>query len=139
MKPADVKREWFLVDAKDMVLGRLASLVAGVLRGKGKVQFTPNVDMGDFVVVVNAGKITLTGAKADDKFYYRHTGYPGGIKKVSYGDLRENRPEIMLTQAVKRMLPRNKLRKIFLRKLKIYSDDKHPHLAQQPKLLELAR
>ncbi|MBF0543385.1 MAG: 50S ribosomal protein L13 [Candidatus Riflebacteria bacterium] len=139
MKPADVKREWYLVDAKNQVLGRLAAKVAGVLRGKGKTTFTPNVAMGDFVVVINAGKIILTGNKAEDKYYFHHSGYPGGMKKVSYGDLRAERPELMLFLAVKRMLPRNKTRKHTLRMLKVYSDDKHPHLAQQPKPLALVK
>lgn len=126
------KRGWVLVDAKGKVLGRLASQIAVLLRGKHKPTFMPNVDNGDFVVVVNAGDIVLTGAKPTDKMHYWHTGYPGGIKFVSYGDLKEKDPAKMLMLAVKRMLPRNKMRKHFLTKLKIYRDAEHPHVAQQP-------
>lgn len=129
---SQIKREWVLVDAKGKVLGRLASQIAAMLRGKNKPTFTPNVDMGDFVVVVNAGEIQLTGSKAVEKKYFWHTGYPGGIKSVSYGQLRETDPSRMLWIAVKNMLPRNKLRKIYLRKLKVYGGTEHPHVAQQP-------
>ena len=137
-KPSDAKRDWVVVDAKGMVLGRLATQVANLLRGKNKPTFSPHLDMGDFVVVVNADAIEMTGQKATDKRYYWHTGYPGGIKSVTYGELRENRPDRMLWLAVKRMLPRNKLRKRFLRKLKVYAGSEHPHVAQQPKKLDLA-
>lgn len=137
-KTTDLNREWVLVDAKGLVLGRLASRVANLLRGKGKPTFTPNMDSGDFVVVINAKHIELTGQKATDKKYYWHTGYPGGIHEESYGNLRADDPAFMLHQAVKRMLPRNKLRKIYLRKLKVYGEAQHPHAAQQPKAVKLA-
>lgn len=138
-KGPQIKRDWVLVDAKGKVLGRLASQISKVLRGKTKPTFTPNVDMGDFVVVVNAGEITLTGNKDEDKFHFWHTGYPGGIKSESYGAMKERKPELMLWLAVKRMLPRNKLRKRFLRKLKIYRGAEHPHIAQKPKSVELLK
>ncbi|GAB4272559.1 MAG: 50S ribosomal protein L13 [Candidatus Rifleibacteriota bacterium] len=138
-KKSDFTREWVLVDAKDMPLGRLASQVAARLRGKHRPFFAPHLDCGDFVVVVNADKIKLTGNKHNDKLHYWHTGYPGGIKSVTYGQLLENRPDRMLWLAVKRMLPRNKLRKRFLRKLKVYSGAEHPHTAQQPKTIKLVK
>lgn len=138
-KSSDFTRDWVLVDAKDMALGRLASQVAARLRGKHKPIFAPHLDCGDFVVVVNADKIKLTGRKHDDKMHYWHTGYTGHIKSVSYGELLENRPDRMLMLAVKRMLPRNKLRKRFLRKLKVYSGAEHPHTAQQPKSIKLVK
>ncbi|MBF0499502.1 MAG: 50S ribosomal protein L13 [Candidatus Riflebacteria bacterium] len=139
-KPADNKQDWVLIDAKGLVLGRLASQVADLLRGKKKPTFTPNMDMGDFVVVINASSIKLTGQKATDKFLYRHTGYPGGLRKTAFGELRENKFPLddMVHAAVKCMLPRNKLRKIFLRKLKVYPGAEHPHTAQQPKPVTLA-
>lgn len=138
-KKAEVTRDWVVVDAKDMPLGRLASQVAARLRGKHKVDYTPNVDCGDFVVVINAGKVTLTGAKETDKRYYWHTGYMGGIKSVTYGNLLENAPDKMLWLAVKRMLPRNKMRKRYLGKLKVYAGAEHPHTAQQPKAVKLTK
>ncbi len=138
-KSSDITREWVLVDAKDMPLGRLASQVAARLRGKHKPTFAPHLDCGDFVVIVNADQIKLTGRKHDNKMHYWHTGYPGGIKSVSYGQLLENRPDKMVMLAVKRMLPRNKLRKIFLRKLKVYAGAEHPHTAQQPKSIKLVK
>ena len=138
-KKAEVTRDWVVVDAKDMPLGRVASQVAARLRGKHKVSYTPNVDCGDFVVVINADKIVLTGAKETDKEFHWHTGYLGGIKSVTYGNLLENAPDKMLWIAVKRMLPRNKMRKRFLGKLKVYAGDKHPHIAQQPKAVKLAK
>lgn len=138
-KKSDFTREWVIVDAKDMSLGRLASQIAARLRGKHKPIFAPNMDCGDFVVVINANEIKLTGKKETDKRYYWHTGYPGGIKSVTYGDLKENRPDRMVWLAVKRMLPRNKLRKRFLRKLKVYGGNEHPHAAQQPKAIELTK
>lgn len=138
-KKAEVTRDWVVVDAKDMPLGRVASQVAARLRGKHKVNYTPNVDCGDFVVVINADKIVLTGAKETDKEFHWHTGYLGGIKSVTYGNLLENAPDKMLWIAVKRMLPRNKMRKRFLGKLKVYAGDKHPHTAQQPKAVKLVK
>ncbi len=135
-KPSQIKREWLLVDAKGKVLGRLASQIANLLRGKGKPTFTPNCDVGDFVVVINAKDIELTGKKETDKIHYWHTGYPGAICSRSYGQLRQDKPEFMLMLAVKRMLPRNKLRKHLLQKLKVYAGTEHPHAAQQPKPVE---
>lgn len=138
-KQNDFTREWVLMDASDMPLGRIATQIATRLRGKDKPCFTPNIDCGDFVVVVNASKITLSGDKALDKFYYTHSGYTGNLKKKAYGELLEEQPEKLLRLAVKRMLPRNKLRKRFLGKLKIYAGSEHPHIAQQPKQVELTK
>ncbi|MDD2998135.1 MAG: 50S ribosomal protein L13 [Erysipelotrichia bacterium] len=138
-KKTDVTHDWVLVDAKDMPLGRLASQVAAHLRGKHKPTFTPNVDCGDFVIVINADQIKLTGQKYDDKRYYWHTGYPGGIKSLTYGQLLEDSSDKMLWIAVKRMLPRNKLRKRYLGKLKVYGSAEHPHIAQQPKAIKLIK
>lgn len=138
-KKTDFTREWVVVDAKDMPLGRLASQVAARLRGKHRPIYTPNVDCGDFVIVINADQIVLTGKKHDDKRYYWHTGYPGGIKSVTYGQMLEGTPDKMLWLAVKRMLPRNKLRKQYLGKLKVYAGNEHPHVAQQPKAIKLTR
>lgn len=138
-KSSDFTREWVVVDAKDIPLGRLASQVAARLRGKHLPIFAPHLDCGDFVVIINADKIKLTGKKHDDKMHYWHTGYPGGIKCVTYGQLLENKPEKMVWLAVKRMLPRNKLRKRFLRKLKVYEGAEHPHTAQQPKSIKLVK
>jgi large subunit ribosomal protein L13 len=138
-KKTDFNREWVVVDAKDMVLGRLASQVAARLRGKHQPHFAPHLDCGDFVVIVNADKIRLTGRKHDNKMHYWHTGYPGGIRSRTYGQLLEEKPDRMVWLAVKRMLPRNKLRKRFLRKLKVYAGPEHPHTAQQPKSLKLGK
>jgi len=138
-KKTDFTRDWVLIDAKDMSLGRLASQVAARLRGKHRPIYTPGVDCGDFVVIVNADKIVLTGQKHDNKMYYWHTGYPGGIKSLSYGQLLEDTPDKMVWLAVKRMLPRNKLRKKYLGKLKVYAGTEHPHLAQQPKVIKLTK
>jgi large subunit ribosomal protein L13 len=134
-KAENVKRDWYLVDAQDIVLGRLATQIANVLRGKNKVIFTPSVDTGDFVIVVNAEKIALTGRKLDDKMYYHHTGFPGGLKEISAGKLLEKRPEDLIRKAVKGMLPKNKLARHMLKKLKVYAGASHPHDAQQPKNL----
>jgi large subunit ribosomal protein L13 len=135
----EVKREWYVVDAKDQVLGRIASQIAIILRGKHKPLFVPHTDVGDFVIVINASHVILTGNKAEDKLLYRHTGYPGGIKSKSYGSMRENEPDQMFHAAVKTMLPRNKLRARYLTKLKVYGGAEHPHSAQQPKALELLK
>lgn len=131
-KKSDFTREWVVVDAKDIPLGRLATHVAARLRGKHRPFFAPHLDCGDFVIIINADQIKLTGKKHTDKKHYWHTGYPGGIKSVTYGELLENKPEKMVWLAVKRMLPRNKLRKRHLGKLKVYGGAEHPHLAQQP-------
>lgn len=136
-KMENVKRDWYLVDAQDIVLGRLATQVANVLRGKNKAIFTPSVDTGDFVIVVNAEKIALTGRKLDDKTYYHHTGFPGGLKEITAGKLLEKKPEEVIRKAVKGMLPKNKLARHMLKKLKVYSGASHPHDAQQPKNLAL--
>jgi large subunit ribosomal protein L13 len=134
-KAENVKRDWYLVDAQDIVLGRLATQIANVLRGKNKVIFTPSVDTGDFVIVVNAEKIALTGRKLADKMYYHHTGFPGGLKEITAGKLLEKRPEDIIRKAVKGMLPKNKLARHMLKKLKVYAGAGHPHDAQQPKNL----
>jgi large subunit ribosomal protein L13 len=134
-KAENVKRDWYLVDAQDIVLGRLATQIANVLRGKNKAIFTPSVDTGDFVIVVNAEKIALTGRKLDDKMYYHHTGFPGGLKEITAGKLLEKKPEEIIRKAVKGMLPKNKLARHMLKKLKVYAGASHPHDAQQPKNL----
>ena len=136
-KTEDVKRDWYLVDVDSQVLGRIATTIANVLRGKNKPTFTPSVDTGDFVIVVNAEKIALTGNKLADKTYYSHSGYPGGIKSITAGKLIEKKPEELIKHAVKGMLPKNKLARHMLNKLKIYSGSEHPHKAQQPKALNV--
>ncbi|MFB3925515.1 MAG: 50S ribosomal protein L13 [Syntrophales bacterium] len=133
----DIKREWFLIDAKGKVLGRLASEIARRLRGKHKAVYTPHVDTGDFVIVVNAGGIHLTGKKLSDKTYYHHSGYPGGLKSISAEKLLKKKPESLLREAVKGMLPKNTLGRAMLKKLKIYSGSGHPHEAQNPRVLEI--
>ncbi len=136
-KPSEVRREWFVVDAQGKILGRLASRIAAILRGKHKPTFTPHVDGGDFVVVVNAEKVRLTGRKLQEKVYYWHTGYPGGIKSATAAQLLERKPEWVIHKAVQRMLPKNPLGRRMLRKLKVYRGPEHPHAAQQPKPLDL--
>jgi large subunit ribosomal protein L13 len=138
-KPAEVKHEWFVLDATDQVLGRVASEVARRLRGKHKAIYTPHVDTGDYIVVVNAGKLRVTGNKASDKIYYRHTGYPGGIYGTSFKDMQSRHPGRALEKAVKGMLPKGPLGYAMIKKLKVYPGPEHPHTAQQPKSLELAR
>lgn len=136
-KPSDIKHEWFVVDAKDIVLGRLATKIAHILRGKHKAIYTPHMDTGDFIVVTNADKILITGNKATQKTYYRHSGYPGGIYSHTFEEMRKRSPEKILTTAVKGMLPKGPLGRAMLKKLKVYADSTHPHLAQQPKTLNL--
>ncbi|HEX9022267.1 MAG TPA: 50S ribosomal protein L13 [Geobacteraceae bacterium] len=136
-KKEETTRDWYLIDAENLILGRVATRIANVLRGKNKPTFTPSVDTGDFVIVVNAEKVALTGKKLSDKFYYSHSGYPGGIKAISAGKLMERKPDEIIRQAVKGMLPKNKLARHMLNKLKIYSGPAHPHEAQQPKPLAL--
>lgn len=136
-KPETVKREWLVVDATDKVLGRLASEIAHRLRGKHKPEYTPHVDTGDYIVVVNAEKIRLTGQKETDKYYYHHTGHPGGIKSISADKLRTQAPQRLLETAVKGMLPKNPLGRAMLKKLKIYAGPQHAHQAQQPRTLEI--
>ncbi|BBA71301.1 50S ribosomal protein L13 [Geobacter sulfurreducens] len=136
-KKEEVTRDWYLVDADNKVLGRMATEIANILRGKKKPIYTPSVDTGDFVVVVNAEKLQLTGNKLADKMYYHHTGFPGGIKSISAGKLIEKKPEDLIRKAVKGMLPKNKLARHMLKKLKVYAGPEHPHEAQQPKTLDI--
>ena len=136
-KPGEIQRDWYVVDAEGQTLGRLATQIADRLRGKGKPQFTHHVDTGDFVVVVNAEKITVTGQKLDQKRYYRHSGYPGGIRSRTLREQLDRRPTEVLRKAVKGMLPRNRLARQQLTKLKIYAGPEHPHAAQSPKPLEV--
>jgi len=131
-KKEDINRSWHVVDANGKTLGRLATVVASVLKGKNKPIFTSHVDTGDFVIVVNADKIHLTGKKLDQKVYYRHSGYPGGLKAITAGKLLKTKPEDVLKKAVEGMLPKTQLGKQMLSKLKIYAGEKHPHSAQQP-------
>jgi large subunit ribosomal protein L13 len=133
----DVVRDWYLVDAEDKILGRIACEIAHRLRGKHKTIYAPYMDTGDFVIVVNAGKISLTGKKLTDKIYYHHTGYPGGIKAITAGKLLKEKPEEVLRTAVKGMLPKNTLGRAMLKKLKIYAGGDHPHEAQCPRILDL--
>src|SRR5215216_2757955 len=135
-KPGEIERHWYVVDAEGKTLGRLATQIADTLRGKGKPQYTPHVDTGDFVVVVNAEKIAVTGNKLDDKLYYRHSGYPGGLKERTLREQLARRPEEVIRKAVKGMLPRNRLARRQLTKLKVYAGPDHPHAAQQPKPME---
>ncbi|UCF29909.1 MAG: 50S ribosomal protein L13 [bacterium] len=136
-KKGEVQRRWVLVDAEGQVLGRLASRVAGVLRGKNRPQYTPHVDTGDFVIVVNAEKIHLTGNKAEDKIYYRHSGYPGGIRAMTAAEMLQKKPEQVIKKAVKGMLPKNRLGQAMLSKLKVYAGPDHPHEAQRPEKISL--
>ncbi|RFA31236.1 50S ribosomal protein L13 [Alkalilimnicola ehrlichii] len=136
-KPADVKRDWYIVDAEDKTLGRLASEIARRLRGKHKPEYTPHVDTGDYIVVVNAEKVRVTGRKATDKVYYHHTGYIGNLKSISFDKLIEKAPERVIEKAVKGMLPKNPLGRAMFKKLKVYAGTEHKHTAQQPKPLEI--
>jgi len=136
-KKVDVKRNWYLVDAKDKILGRLASKVATVLRGKHKAIFTPHVDTGDAVVIINAAQVRLTGRKAKQKTYRRYSGYPGGLTEVSFEKMFKDKPTTVVKLAVRRMLPSGRLGADILKKLKIYADDKHGHKAQNPQVLEV--
>jgi large subunit ribosomal protein L13 len=138
-KGSDITRQWHVVDASDVVLGRLASQVAVLLRGKHKPIFAPHVDTGDFVIVVNAGKVALSGNKLERKRAYRHSGYPGGLHSVSYGDLMDSHPERAVEKAVRGMLPKNSLGRKTLRKLKVYAGPDHPHQAQQPVPFEITQ
>jgi large subunit ribosomal protein L13 len=132
-KPGDVERTWHIIDANDVVLGRLATHVATLLRGKHKATFAPHVDGGDFVIVINADKIALTGNKRETKLAYRHSGYPGGLRATTYAELLEKHPERAIEKAVRGMLPKNSLARAQLTKLKVYVGSEHPHAAQQPK------
>lgn len=136
-KPHEVKRDWFVVDATDLVLGRLAAEIAHRLRGKHKPEYTPHVDTGDYIVVVNVDKLRVTGNKALDKKYYRHTGYPGGLYERNFIELQNQFPERVLEKAVKGMLPKGPLGYAMIKKLKVYAGTEHPHTAQQPKALAI--
>ncbi len=136
-KPGSVEREWYVVDAEGKTLGRLASQIAARLRGKHKPQYSPSVDVGDFIIVVNADKIKVTGRKLAQKKYYRHSGYPGGLREITLADQLERHPTRVIKAAVRGMLPRNRLGRRMLRKLKVYAGPEHPHQAQQPKPLDL--
>ncbi len=131
-KPGEIERNWFVVDASEYELGRLATRIATVLRGKHKPAFTPHVDVGDFVVVINADQVKLTGRKLDQKQYHRYSGYPGGLRSRDARDVRENDPDRMIRQAVRGMLPKNRLSRSILTKLKVYGGGEHPHAAQNP-------
>lgn len=136
-KPESVKRDWFVVDAENKTLGRLASEIAHRLRGKHKPEYTPHVDTGDYVIVINAEKVAVTGNKAKDKMYHHHSGYPGGLKSFSFEKLIERAPERVLQSAVKGMLPKNPLGRAMFKKMKVYAGGEHPHAAQQPKELNI--
>lgn len=136
-KPHEVRREWLVVDAAGKTLGRLSTEIARRLRGKHKPEFTPHVDTGDYVVVINADKIAVTGRKMSDKIYYRHSGYIGNLKSISLEKLLDKHPERVIQQSVKGMLPKNPLGRAMLKKLKVYAGGEHPHSAQQPRALEL--
>jgi large subunit ribosomal protein L13 len=137
LKASEIDREWFVVDAEGQNLGRLATRIATVLRGKHKPTFTPNLDMGDFVIVVNAGKVTVTGNKMEDKKYYRYSGYPGGLKERTLREMLDTHPDRVIQEAVRGMLPKSKLGKKLIRKLKVYDGGTHPHAAQKPRELAL--
>jgi large subunit ribosomal protein L13 len=136
-KPAEVKRDWYVIDAEGQTLGRLATEIATRLRGKHKAEFTPHVDTGDYIVVINAEKVHVTGRKVKDKMYYRHTGYPGGLKSMSFEKLIAHKGESPIELAVKGMIPRTPLGRAMLKKLKVYVGTEHPHTAQQPKELKI--
>lgn len=136
-KPETVKRDWYVVDATDKVLGRLATEVARRLRGKHKPEFTPHVDTGDYIVVINAGKVAVTGGKETKKLYHSYSGYQGGLKTISFKDLRVRKPERIIETAVRGMLPKGPLGRALIRKLKVYAGAEHQHSAQQPKVLEI--
>lgn len=138
-KPGDVTREWHVIDATDVVLGRLAVQAATLLRGKHKTTFAPHVDTGDFVIIVNADKVALTGSKREQKMDYRHSGFPGGLRATSYSELLESNPRRAIEKAVKGMLPHNKLGRQQLKKLKVYAGPEHPHAAQQPQQFEITQ
>ena len=136
-KSVYIEKKWHLVDAEDKVLGRLAVKIATILSGKNKAQYSPNADLGDFVVVVNAEKVKVTGSKFTQKNYYHHTGYPGGLKTKSFEKMQDDTPEKIIEKAVKGMLPKNKLANQIIKKLKVYSGSLHPHIGQQPKELSI--
>jgi large subunit ribosomal protein L13 len=137
-KENEIKRRWYLVDAEGQVLGRMATRIADVLRGKHKPRYTPNMDAGDFIIVVNAEKVTVTGKKAQQKVYQSYSGYPGGLKERKYADMLERHPERIIRLAVRRMIPKNKLGRRVLKKLKVYRGPEHPHEAQKPEVLSMS-
>jgi len=137
IKTEDADKKWFVIDATDQVLGRLATKAASVIRGKNKAIFTPNMDTGDFVIVINAGKVKMTGKRELQKTYFRHSGYPGGARTSSYAEMMEKRPEFVIEKAVKGMLPKNRLGRKLVTKLKVYAGADHPHAAQQPEALSV--
>ena len=137
VRKGDIRREWYVVDAQGKILGRLASEIAKILRGKHKPIYVPHLDCGDYVIVVNAEKVRVTGKKLDQKFYYRHSGYPGGLKSINLRDQLQKHPTRVLEAAVRGMLPKNRLGRAMIKKLKVYAGGSHPHQAQQPKALEL--
>ena len=137
VRKGDIKREWYVVDAQGKTLGRLASEIAKILRGKHKPIYVPHLDCGDYVIVVNAEKVRVTGKKLDQKFYYRHSGYPGGLTSINLRDQLQKHPTRVMEAAVRGMLPKNRLGRAMIKKLKVYAGDSHPHQAQQPKALEL--
>ncbi|MCL5411994.1 MAG: 50S ribosomal protein L13 [Patescibacteria group bacterium] len=137
VKVNEITRRWYIVDAKGKVLGRLASKVASVLMGKGKVNQSPNVDSGDYVIVINASKVAVTGRKESDKMYYRHSGYPGGLKSANLAKVREEKPEELIRHAVSGMVPHTRLGRLILKKLHVYPGEKHEHEAQKPEKLEI--
>lgn len=136
-KPETVERDWFIVDAENKTLGRLSTEIARRLRGKHKPEYTPHVDTGDYIVVINAEKVYVSGNKRTDKIYHHHTGYPGGLKSISFEKLIEKAPERVIETAVKGMLPKNSLGRAMYKKMKVYAGSEHPHTAQQPKILEV--
>ncbi|MBA2375972.1 MAG: 50S ribosomal protein L13 [Rubrobacter sp.] len=138
-RPNEVERKWYVVDAQGQTLGRLATEIAMILRGKKKAVYTPHVDVGDFVVVVNAGKVAVSGKKAEQKMYRRHTGYPGGLREMNYEEMRDKKPTDIVRKAVKGMLPRTRLARQQMKKLKVYAGPEHPHSAQTPETYEVNR
>jgi len=138
-KPDDIERSWFVVDAEGATLGRLASEIALILRGKNKPIFAPHMDVGDHVIVINADKVVVTGNKEEDKIYFRHSGFPGGLREVSLGQLRSTYPQRIIESAVRGMLPKNRLGRQMFKKLKVYAGPEHPHTAQKPQPLELGK
>lgn len=138
-RPNEVERKWYVVDAQGQTLGRLATEIAMILRGKKKAVYTPHVDVGDFVVVVNAGKVAVSGKKAEHKMYRRHTGYPGGLREMNYEEMRDKKPTDIVRKAVKGMLPRTRLARQQMKKLKVYAGPEHPHSAQTPETYEVNR
>lgn len=135
-KAADISRKWYIVDAAGKPLGRVATQVATVLRGKHKPEFTPHVDTGDHVIIINCEKVVLTGHKLDQKFYYHHSGYPGGLRKTSYRDMMKRKPLFVMRKAVQGMLPKNRLGRQMIKKLRLYTDSEHKHEAQMPEVLD---